>query len=173
MDEIQRWLRANLQTLRSERAREDWFHNLPTAPEALSFWLRIAVDLSATEPWWYDTLVEYARRRRNPDGQGTAPALPSVVLDWCVGVAANDISRPKHHGRPPNELRDRLICAAVEAYMNRAREGGAMPHDGGRDCFQAGLADYLGAVRADVLPLARISRACIVCSKYRQSHAAS
>ena len=126
MDEIQRWLVANLNTLRSERARADWFDNLPNTPEALSFWLRIAVDLSATEPWWHDTLAEYARRCRQPEAADELSALPAVFLDWCVGVAANDIVRPKHRGRPPNELRDLLICAAIEAYMDPARDGGPM-----------------------------------------------
>ncbi|MCZ0953417.1 MAG: hypothetical protein OXQ89_14395 [Rhodospirillaceae bacterium] len=126
MDDIQRWLAANLKTLRSERARADWFDNLPKAPEGLSFWLRIAVDLSATEPWWYDTLAEYARRCRQPDAADELRALPAVFLDWCAGVAANDIARPKHLGRPPNELRDQLIRAAVGAYMDPARDGGPL-----------------------------------------------
>ncbi|MDE0006568.1 MAG: hypothetical protein OXQ29_28090 [Rhodospirillaceae bacterium] len=127
MDDIQRWLVANLNTLRDDRARDDWFDNLPDTPGALSFWLRIAVDLSATEPWWYDTLVAYARRCRQPDAQGGATVLPDVFVDWCVGVAANEIARPKYIGRPPNEMRDRLICAAVEAYMDPARKDGPMP----------------------------------------------
>ncbi len=127
MDEIQRWLRTNLRTHSAERAREDWFDNLPRAPDALSFWLRWAVELSETEPWWYDTLVEYARRyRHSGSGRGTG-ALPRDFEDWCVGVAAKEIARPKHLGRPPNDLRDRLICAAIEAYTNPARAGGPLP----------------------------------------------
>ena len=121
MDEIQRWLGANLKTHSAERAREDWFESLPNAPEALSFWLRVAVELSETEPWWYDTLVEYARRGRQRDAGGESPALPGEFVNWCVGVAAKEISRPRHFGRPPNEIRDRLICAAIEEYRNPAR----------------------------------------------------
>jgi len=127
VDEIQRWLVINLTTLRTKRAREDWFENLPNAPDALSFWLRIAVDLSATEPWWYDTLVAYARRCRQQDAGGGSPALPGIFVDWCVGVAAKKIDRPKHLGRPPNEMRDRLICSAIEAYRDPARDGGPIP----------------------------------------------
>ncbi|MDE0006581.1 MAG: hypothetical protein OXQ29_28155 [Rhodospirillaceae bacterium] len=127
MDEIQRWLVANLTTLRAERAREDWFENLPNAPEALSFWLTVAVDLSATEPWWYDTLVAYARRCWQADAGGGSTAVPGVFVDWCVGVAANEIDRPKHLGRPTNEMRDRLICAAIEAYMDPGSEDRPIP----------------------------------------------
>ena len=123
MDEIQRWLGANLKTHSADRAREDWFENLPNAPAALSFWLQVAVELSATEPWWYDTLVAYARRCRQPDAGRGASALPEVFVNWCVGVAAKEITRPKHVGRPPNEMRDRLICAAIEAYMDPAQGG--------------------------------------------------
>ncbi|MDD9997656.1 MAG: hypothetical protein OXQ89_07920 [Rhodospirillaceae bacterium] len=38
-------------------------------------------------------------------------------------MAAKEISRPKHLGRPPNELRDRLISAAIEAYMDPSQCG--------------------------------------------------
>ena len=123
MDEIQRWLGTNLKSHSADRAREDWFQSLPNTPEALTFWLGLAVELSRTEPWWYETLVEYARRCRQQDAGGGTLAFPAVFVDWCVGVAAKEITRPKHVGRPPNEMRDRLICAAIEAYMDPARGG--------------------------------------------------
>ena len=81
MDEIQRWLKANLETDPADSAREAWFDNLPTTPGARSFWLRVAVEMSRTEPWWYDTLVEYARRCRESDGRVEPPALPGVFVN--------------------------------------------------------------------------------------------
>ena len=123
MDEIQRWLRASLETDPADRAREVWFDNLPTTPEGLSFWLRVAVEMSRTEPWWYDTLVEYARRCRESDGRVEPSALPGAFVNWCVGVAAKQIERPKWRGGSPNYMRDRLISAAIEAYTDPAREG--------------------------------------------------
>jgi len=123
MDEIQRWLKANLETDPADSAREAWFDHLPKTPGALSFWLRVAVEMSETEPWWYDTLVAYARRCRSTNaGHGTGE-LPGSFVTWCIGVAANEIARPKRRGRPPNYMRDRLISAAIEAYTDPAREG--------------------------------------------------
>lgn len=123
MDEIQRWVRASLETDPVDGAREDWFNRLPTSPDALSFWLRLAIGLSRTEPWWYDTLVEFARRCWHSDGEGKPLELPGFFVSWCIGVAANETVRPKGRGRPPNHMRDLLICAAVEAYAAPGRVG--------------------------------------------------
>lgn len=151
MDEIQRWLEAGLAADPSESARETWFDNLPKTPDALSFWLRVAIRMSETEPWWYDTLVAYARRRRQPEGRGATPAPPGVFVNWCVGVAAKEIARPKQRGRPPNRMRDRLICTAIEAYADPARSGGPVSQSGA--CALA--AD---AARLDESVVARIWR---------------
>ena len=62
MDEIQRSLRASLEAGPGAAAREVFFRNLPKDPDALSFWLWIAVRLSQQEPWWYDTLAAVVRR---------------------------------------------------------------------------------------------------------------
>ena len=45
-----------------------------------------------------------------------------------MGVAAKEIERPKWRGGSPNYMRDRFICAAVEAYADPARGGGAVLH---------------------------------------------
>ena len=123
MDEIQRGLRASLETDPEDGAREDWFDRLPTSPDALSFWLRLAIGLSRTEPWWYDTLVEFARRCRQWEGEAKPPELPGIFVNWRIGVAANETVRPKERGRPPNHMRDLLICAAVEANAAPGRVG--------------------------------------------------
>ena len=128
MDEIQRWLKASLETDPAQSAREDWFDNLPATPDALSFWLRVAVRMSRTEPWWYDTLVEYGRRCHESNARGATAQLPSVFVNWCVGVAANENDRPKRRGRPPNYMRNRFLCAAVEAYADPERGVAAVPH---------------------------------------------
>ena len=128
VDEIQRWLEASLAADPSEAARESWFDGLPKAPVALSFWLQVAIRMSETEPWWYDTLVEFARRSRQPTERDELPELPGNFANWCIGVAANDITRPRRRGRPANHMRDRLICTAVEAYLDRARDGEPVSH---------------------------------------------
>ena len=124
MDDIQRWLRASLETDPAESARDDWFDNLPNTPDVLSFWLRVAIELSRTEPWWYDSLVAFARRFSLSGAEGRATELPGVFVNWCVGVAAKEIGPPKGRGRPPNYIRDLLICAAMEAYADPAGDGG-------------------------------------------------
>ncbi len=154
MDEIQRWLKANLETDPAERARDDWFDNLPTTPEGLSFWLRVAIELSQTEPWWYDTLVAFARRCREPHGRGATAALPGVFLNWCMGVAAREVERPKRRGRPPNHIRNRLICAAVEAYADPPCGGEAAPYT--RACWL--VADAAGLDESVVARIWRRSR---------------
>ena len=128
MDEIQRWLEASLAADPSEAARDAWFDNLPKAPVPLSFWLNVAIRMSQTEPWWYDTLVEFARRSRRSTERGESPKLPGIFVNWCIGVAANDIKRPKRRGRPASHMRDRLICTAVEAYVDPTRDGQPVSH---------------------------------------------
>ena len=49
MDEIQRSLRASLEAGPGEVARGAFFRNLPKDPDALAFWLLIAVRLSQQE----------------------------------------------------------------------------------------------------------------------------
>ena len=43
--------------------------------------------------------------------------LPGVLVGWCAGVAAGEIRRLGGRGRPAKHMRDALICAAVEAYL--------------------------------------------------------
>ena len=50
MDRIQRWLKASLEADPAATARQAWFDNLPTEPDALSFFLSIAIKQSETEP---------------------------------------------------------------------------------------------------------------------------
>ena len=123
MDEIQRWLEASLVGDPSGDAREEWLDSLAEKPDELTTWVHVMIVLSETSPWWYDTLVEYARRSRQPNERGKAPAPPRMFTDWCVGVAAGDIHRPRQRGRPPNQMRDQLICMALERYRDRARNG--------------------------------------------------
>ena len=123
MDEIQRWLEATLAGDPSGDAREDWLDGLAEKPDELTTWVHVMIVLSETSPWWYDTLVDYARRLRQANERGETPAPPRIFTDWCVGVAAGDINRPRQRGRPPNQMRDQLICVAMERYRDRARYG--------------------------------------------------
>ena len=117
MDEIQRSLRANLEAGPGAAAREAFFRNLPMDPDALSFWLLIAVRLSQQEPWWYDTLAALVRRYLSSREWQKKRELPGVLIGWCAGVAAGEIRCPGGRGRPAKHMRDALICAAVEAYL--------------------------------------------------------
>ena len=117
MDEVQRSLRASLEAGPSIAAREAFFRNLPKDPDALSFWLSIAVRLSQREPWWYDTLAALVRRFVRSQEWRKRRELPDVLVNWCVHVAAGEIRRPGGRGRPAKHMRDALICAAVEAYL--------------------------------------------------------
>lgn len=117
MDEIQRALRASLRAGPGEAAREDFFRNLPEDPDALSFWLSIAVGLSQREPWWYDTLAELVRRYLRSSEWRERRELPWALVSWCAGVAAGQIKRPGGRGRPAKHMRDALICAAIEGYL--------------------------------------------------------
>ena len=128
MDEIQRSLRASLEADPGAAAREAFFRNLPKDPDALSFWLLIAVRLSQQERWWYDTLAALVRRYLRSREWQEERALPGVLVGWCAGVAAGEIGRPGGQGRPGKHMRDALICAAVEAYLEPgpANEGCAL-----------------------------------------------
>ena len=117
MDEIQRCLRANLEAGPATAAREAFLNNLPKDPDALSFWLLIAVRLSRREPWWYDTLATLVRRSLRSREWREGRELPGVLVGWCAGVAAGEIKRPGGRGRPAKHMRDALICAALEAYL--------------------------------------------------------
>ena len=132
MDEIQRSLRASLNADPGAVAREAFFEDLPKDPDALSFWISIAIALSEEDRWWYDTLIELARRYRQSLSGTERPEAPAVFLDWCVGVAAGAVKRPGQPGRPVKHMRDVLICAAVEAY--RAPEAGSEPLVLGEAC---------------------------------------
>lgn len=117
MDEIQSALRASLRAGPGEAAREDFFRYLPEDPDALSFWLSIAVNLSQREPWWYDTLAALVRRYLRSSEWRERRELPWALVSWCAGVAAGQIKRPGGRGRPAKHMRDALICAAIEAYV--------------------------------------------------------
>lgn len=116
MDEIQRWLRARLEAGPEERLREDFFVLLQLEGEHLRHFLAMAIKASETQQWWYDTLVEFARRWRQPEGRSGKRELPAEFVDWCIGVAGNEIKRPSRRGRPTKQLRDWLICRAIKAY---------------------------------------------------------
>ena len=117
MDEIQRSLQASIEAGPGEAARKAFFRNLPKDPDALSFWLLIGVRLSQQESWWYDTLAALVRRYLGSREWREKRELPGVLVAWCAGVAAGEIRRPGGRGRPAKHMRDALICAAVEAYL--------------------------------------------------------
>ena len=94
MDEIQHCLRASLEAGPGAAAREVFFRNLPKDPEALSFWLSMAVRLSRHETWWYDTLAALVRRYLRSREWREERELPGVLVEWCAGVAAGEIKRP-------------------------------------------------------------------------------
>ena len=121
MDRIQRWLKASLKADPAATARTVWFENLPREPDALSFWLCVAIKQSETEPWWYDTLLALVQQYRQSPQWQQNPEIPSPLLDWCLGVAVGDIAPPKRLGRPANPMRDMLICTAVDAYTDPER----------------------------------------------------
>ena len=128
MDEIQRRLKERLAVDPSDATREKWFDLLPEDPDELSLLLELAIRQSETNPWWYDTLVEYARRLRRPAEHGEPQAPPGIFTDWCIGVTAKDIKRPRRRGRPTNHMRDWFICVAIQAYREQARDGEAISH---------------------------------------------
>lgn len=117
MDEIQRSLRASLQTGPGAAAREESIRKLPEDPDALSFWLSMAVRLSRPEPWWYDTLAVLVRSYLRSREWQEKRELPGELLSWCAGVATGEIMRPGGRGRPAKPMRDALICAAIAAYL--------------------------------------------------------
>ena len=140
MDEIQRKLKSDLAVKTPEAMREKLFNSLPEGPVDLEFVLDLAIKQSETNSWWYDTLVEYARRLRRPAQYGELVEPPGNFTDWCIGVTAKDIRRPRQRGRPMNHMRDLFICDAIEAYRKRAREGEPISH--GEACGR--VADAVG-----------------------------
>ena len=122
MDEIQRWLEACLASDPPDIAREALLQSLTGESDEGLFWLSFAIMMSETSAWWYDMLVEYARQSRQPNKRGETPAPPPMFADWCIGVAANDIKRPRPRGRPTNDIRDQLICMALKRYRDRAQD---------------------------------------------------
>ena len=117
MAEIQHSLRASLEAGPGAAAREEFFRNLPKNPDALSFWLSIAVRVSQQSPWWYDTLAALVRRYLRSREWREKRKLPGVLVGWCAGVATGEIRRPGGRGRPAKHMRDALVGAAVEAYL--------------------------------------------------------
>ena len=75
--------------------------------------------------------------RAGPNERGEYPKLQRIFTDWCIAVAAGDIKRPGRRGRPKKDMRDELICMAMEKYRDRALDGEAVsdrrgPRPGGR-----------------------------------------
>ena len=128
MDEIQRELKAYIEDYAPEAAKEKLLSVLPKGPEDLEFVLGILIEQSRTNWMMFDTLVEYARRLRRPAEHGELGEPPDNFKHWCIGVAANDIKRPRRRGRPRNHLRDMYICYAIDAYRRRARDGEPISH---------------------------------------------
>lgn len=99
--------------------------------------------------------MEFARRCRHSTGRGEETELPEIFVNWCIGVAASDIERPKRRGRPPNHTRDWLICTAIDAYINPRRGGEPVSHS-----KASGLvADAAGLDESVVAKIWRRSRA--------------
>ena len=149
MDEIQRWLEACLAEDPSDAEREDVLQGLMETEESDQgmFLLYVGVGMSQTSSWWYDTMVEYARRSRQPNEREEYPKLQRIFTDWCVAVAAGDIKRPTQRGRPKKDMRDELICMAMERYRDRALDGEAVSDSEarGRVADAAGLDDSVVA----------------------------
>lgn len=149
MDEIQRWLEACLAEDPSDAEREDVLQSLMETGESDQelFLLYVGVGMSRTSAWWYDTMVEYARRSRRPNERGEYPKLRPIFTDWCIAVAAGDIKRPSRRGRPKKDMRDELICMAMERYRDRALDGEAVSDSEarGRVADVAGLDDSVVA----------------------------
>ena len=117
MDEIQHCLRASLEAGPGAAAREVFFRNLPKDPEALSFWLSMAVRLSRHETWWYDTLAALVRRYLRSREWREERELPGRVGRVVRGCGGWGDQAPRGRGRPAKHMRDALICAAVQAYL--------------------------------------------------------
>ncbi len=126
MDEIQRWLEANLAAEESPEERVSIVDNLMEESEDGLLRLLMTITSAQTDPWWYDTLVEYARRTHQAIERGESPKLDRLFSHWCIGVAGNVIKRPTHRGRPKKEYRDQLICMAMARYLERAWYGEPM-----------------------------------------------
>ena len=68
---------------------------------------------------WWSTRGDAASRTRG----AVRRRFPWYSWTGASALRRQEITRPTHLGRPPNEMRDRLICAAIEAYMDPARGG--------------------------------------------------
>ena len=147
MDEIQRWLETCLAAGPPDITREALLQNMTGKSEDRLFWQSFAIMMSDTSPWWYDTVVEYVRRARRQDVPEETPLPPRNIADWCLGVAAGDIKRPRSRGRPTNAARDQLIGMALEKYRERAGDGDAVSHSEacGRVADVVGLDDSVVA----------------------------
>jgi len=84
VDEFQRSLRASLEAGPGAAAREEFFRNLPKNPDALSFWLSIAVRVSQQSPWWYDTLAAYLQPGPGNEGCPLGEACARVADAACI-----------------------------------------------------------------------------------------
>ncbi len=126
MDEIQRWLEASLAEGPPDITREALLQSMSGTSEERLFWQSFAIMMSDTSSWWYDTVEEYVRlTRRRYDPEAT-PLPPRTLAEWCLGVAAGDIKRPRSRGRPTNAARDQLIGMALEKYRDLGRDGEAV-----------------------------------------------
>ena len=126
MDDIQRWLKTVLADDPPDITKEALLQNMRPKAEQRSFWLSYALMMSDSSAWWYDLLVEHVRRSRRPYGVDEIPMPPRTIGEWCIGVAAGDIKRPKSLGRPANAARDQLIGMALEKYRDRTEDGEAV-----------------------------------------------
>ena len=126
MDDIQSWLEAVLAGDPPDITREALLQNMTRKSDGRSFWLSYALMMSDTSSWWYDLLVEHVRRSRRPFGGDETPGPPRTIAEWCIGVAAGDIKRPRSRGRPTNAARDQLIGMALEKYRDRIEDGEAV-----------------------------------------------
>ena len=80
--------------------------------------------------------------RQSPEWE-QKPELPSLLLNWCLGVAVDDFAPPKKRGRPSNPMRDVLNCTAVNAYTDpeRGDQSCSLSHAYGLVADAAGVDD--------------------------------
>ncbi len=126
VDEIQRWLEASLAEGAPDITREALLQNMSGTSEDRLYWQSFALMMSDASSWWYDTVQEYVRRIRRRNAPEATPLPPRTLAEWCLGVAAGDIKRPRSRGRPTNAARDQLIGMALEKYRDLAGDGEAI-----------------------------------------------